>query len=471
MAVFNEPSQWDHTLGNNADVSTLPDDTSATTGVASFQKLFQIINQTPLEAGGVAPSREDFNALFKVLGDSVFYGMNGGLASYNADYDYTVGRVVLYTDNNIYKCIQANGPSSTVVAPDSDDTYWQQLDKPTSALLPNQIITSPVPLTDANLHLLDGALLSGSGAYADYVSMMSALYTADPTANCWTDEATWQASVSSYGECGKFVYDSVNNTIRLPKLTSFVQATSTASELGNLVEAGVPNITGSIDASNSSVAVEAFGETPESNTVTLGALSGIYKEQSTTSDGGGSISMLCGFTLDASKSNSIYGNSTTVQPQAIKYYCYIVLGTVSKTEIQIDIDNVMSDLALKADTDLSNTNPNQAFKNSSIEWGQPDYTSAIAITLTLGTAVSYIAPDDGFIIYTLTSMPYQDASIVVNNHNVIYFRTPSSSEATTSSGIVPVHKGDSISITATGASSGYLVRHHDYAEFVPCKGV
>ena len=65
MAVFQEPTQWDHELGNNADVSTLPDDTSATTGVASLQKLFQLINQTPLEAGGVAPSREDFNALLK----------------------------------------------------------------------------------------------------------------------------------------------------------------------------------------------------------------------------------------------------------------------------------------------------------------------------------------------------------------------------------------------------------------------
>ena len=108
MAVFQEPTQWDHELGNNADVSTLPDDTGATTGVASLQKLFQIINQTPLEAGGVAPSRGDFNALFKFLGDSIFYMQNGGLWSYNSAFDYAVGRVVLYTDGNLYKCIQAN---------------------------------------------------------------------------------------------------------------------------------------------------------------------------------------------------------------------------------------------------------------------------------------------------------------------------------------------------------------------------
>ena len=127
MAVFNEPNQWEHPLGNNADTSTLPDDAAATAGIASLQKLFQIINATPLEAGGIAPDREDVNALFKYLGDQIFYTQNGGIPSYNAAYDYVAGRVVLYNDN-IYKCIQANGVSSTVVAPGSDTAYWQRLD-------------------------------------------------------------------------------------------------------------------------------------------------------------------------------------------------------------------------------------------------------------------------------------------------------------------------------------------------------
>ena len=127
MAVFNEPAQWDHTLGNNADASTLPDDSAATAGTASLQKLFQLINATPLEAGGIAPDREDVNALFKYLGDQIFYTQNGGVPSYNADYDYVAGRVVLY-NGNLYKCIQNNGASSTVVAPDSDTAYWQRLD-------------------------------------------------------------------------------------------------------------------------------------------------------------------------------------------------------------------------------------------------------------------------------------------------------------------------------------------------------
>lgn len=126
MAIFNEPAQWTHVLGSKADVRPLPDDTSATTGLASLQKLFQMINQIPLDVGGVAPGRLDFNALFKLLGDSIFYAMNGGLASYNQAYDYPPNRVVVY-GNGLYKCIRANGPSASVVVPGTNDAVWQKI--------------------------------------------------------------------------------------------------------------------------------------------------------------------------------------------------------------------------------------------------------------------------------------------------------------------------------------------------------
>lgn len=126
MAIFNEPTQWSHVLGSKADVRPLPDDTSATTGLASLQKLFQMINQIPLDVGGVAPGRLDFNALFKLLGDSIFYAMNGGLASYNQAYDYPPNRVVVY-GNGLYKCIHANGPDASVVVPGTNDAVWQKI--------------------------------------------------------------------------------------------------------------------------------------------------------------------------------------------------------------------------------------------------------------------------------------------------------------------------------------------------------
>ena len=222
-----------------------------------------------------------------------------------------------------------------------------------SSLIPNQIIQSPVPLTDANLHLLDGALLSGDGAYADYVAMMGELYNADPTATCWTTESDWQTSLTTYGECGKFVYDSESNTLRLPKLTSFVQATNSANELGSLVEAGLPNITGQLYPTTlNEQGSDGYILTCSAYGAFSPALSkyNVFKiptpEYVPDKD--------AGVDFNASRSNPIYGNSTTVQPQAIKYYFYIVVGTLSKTDIQVNIDNVMTDLNGKADKDLSN---------------------------------------------------------------------------------------------------------------------
>ena len=462
MAVFNEPTQWDHELGNNADVSTLPDDTGATTGKASFQKLFQLINQTPLEAGGVAPEREDFNALFKILGDSVFYGMNGGLASYNSAYDYAVGRFVVY-NNTLYKCIQANGASSTVVAPDSvsplGSDYWKDIENQDStSLIPNQIIQSPVPLTDANLHLLDGALLSGSGVYADYVTMMGALYNADPTATCWTDEATWQSTVSTYGVCGKFVYDSVNNTLRLPKISGFIEGTLSATDLGKVTGAGLPNIEGSVSLLSATGLISSASVI--SGAFKLGTSRGARTDSTTIS--GNDLA------FDASLSNSIYGNSSTVQPQSVSVYYYIVVGTVSKTDIQIDIDNVLTDLNGKADTDLSNTSPSQTFKNNSISWCMPDYSAGVSLAQQSTGEQTFTITDNGFLSFTVyqSEAGSYNGYIKINDNYICLGLPMNNTSALTHTGVVPVNKNDIVKFASNSTGEGYC-----RLVFYPCKGV
>lgn len=129
MAVFNEPSQWGTSLVVNGDTNVIPQSTPAGSGALSFDDGFPQITQIPLGAGGIAPDRKDFNAVMKLLGDAVFYMQNGGLWSYSNKYDYVTGRVVLYTDGYLYLCIQANGISSTVIAPDdvNGDQYWSKI--------------------------------------------------------------------------------------------------------------------------------------------------------------------------------------------------------------------------------------------------------------------------------------------------------------------------------------------------------
>ena len=120
-----EPQKWVATLGSTADVNTIPETTPSGSGRASFSGLFPPVTQLPLDQGGIAPERGDFNALFKYLGEYLFYLMQGGMFSYSTDYDYTTGNLVMH-EGSLYLCIASNGPGSAVKYP-TDEDYWRQL--------------------------------------------------------------------------------------------------------------------------------------------------------------------------------------------------------------------------------------------------------------------------------------------------------------------------------------------------------
>ena len=120
-----EPQKWAATLGNTADVNALPATTPSGSGRASTSGLFPPVTQLPLDQGGIAPERGDFNALFKYLGEYLFYLMQGGMFSYTTDYDYTAGNLVMH-GGSLYLCIASNGPGSAIKYP-TDTAYWRQL--------------------------------------------------------------------------------------------------------------------------------------------------------------------------------------------------------------------------------------------------------------------------------------------------------------------------------------------------------
>lgn len=159
MAVFNEPTKWQTSLVNSGDANVIPQSTPVGTGEASFEEGFPQITQVPIGAGGQAPDRKDFNGLFKILGDWIFFNQNGGVSTYSEDFDYVAGRVVSYNDN-LYKCIQANGVSSTVVAPDSGTEYWQRIDNFVRSV-------NGVGADEQGNVQLDGLVKSVNGATAD----------------------------------------------------------------------------------------------------------------------------------------------------------------------------------------------------------------------------------------------------------------------------------------------------------------
>ena len=116
-----EPQKWASTLGSQSDTVTLPDEDLQ---FASFKKLFPALTQVPLSEGGVAPQRTDFNTLFKLLGDNIFYIQQGGVFSYSDTADYERGAFVKYNDE-LYLCIQDNS-SLNKHAP-TDAEYWEKV--------------------------------------------------------------------------------------------------------------------------------------------------------------------------------------------------------------------------------------------------------------------------------------------------------------------------------------------------------
>jgi len=269
---------------------------------------------------------------------------------------------------------------------------WDKIDEAISnsggARNIGEIVASTIPLTDAGLHLLDGALISGLGSYSEFVQYIANLYTNNPTANYFTDETTWQDTVNNYGVCGKFVYDSVNNTVRLPKITGKVDGTTDINALGDLEPLFIrlPNIIGAFNPGN---------HDPQTSGAFYSTWNG-SREYSSEWQGHR-------VTLDASRSSSVYsgnGSDTTIHEQAINVLLYIVIATSTKTDIDVDIDNVVSDLNGKADTDLTNITDTGYVKMAGASMPSNRY-----IDLTLGASgMKYTAPTNGyFVLYKIAS--------------------------------------------------------------------
>lgn len=265
-----------------------------------------------------------------------------------------------------------------------------------------QIITSTIPLTDAGLHLLDGSLIQGGGIYNDFVQYMANLVNLYP--QCFTDETTWQNTVSSKGVCGKFVYDSTNNTIRLPKITGFIEGTTDTTALGNLVDAGLPNITGA--ASNSNPTAATCYNNEYTGAITYSTIVGTrYFANNSIS----STDHAMGIGFDASLSNHIYGNSNTVQPQSIKVFYYIVIATTIKTDIEVDIDEVITDLNSKAnDADVVHKTGNETISDIKTFSNSPVIpTPAVNSNTTVPATTAYIN-NKFMLVSTLPASPNAD---------------------------------------------------------------
>ena len=126
---------------------------------------------------------------------------------------------------------------------------------------------------------------------------------------------------NSTGMAWMYGVDEENERIFLPRNVWFEQMSM--DDVGKAIEAGLPNITGTID----DVRGSAGGTTSSSGAIYWASSSNSWRNTVAEGNSGGS-----GISINASRSNPIYGNSDTVQPNAVKKLLYICVGnTVSDT--------------------------------------------------------------------------------------------------------------------------------------------
>ena len=165
--------------------------------------------------------------------------------------------------------------------------------------------------------------------YAGFTKKVKDAINLYPSLACSEDEWQTTALLTVGGQVGKFVVDNDAGTIRLPKIIMPIQGLTDLSKLGEIVEAGLPNITGS---GNFDVNQNETGDNWS------GAL--YYETLGSQGSTGDSLNSTR-FYFDASRSNSIYGNSNTVQPESIQYPYFIQVATGAETE-----DNIINEIEL-----------------------------------------------------------------------------------------------------------------------------
>lgn len=189
----------------------------------------------------------------------------------------------------------------------------------------------------------------------------------------------YQNMLNQYGSCGKFAW--YGTSLRFPTIDCFVKGlgkqTQIVTQLAKITGAGLPNITGT--------ATQSFFENSPTFT---GAYSYTYSGGEMIGEDRSSA-QYGKLDFDASRSNPIYGNSKTVTPINIQYpYIMSVFNRIQWTS-QADYDALIAASVDKANRNLNNvSDADNAFKQNSISWAMPDYSSSITISTTYTTLIN-----------------------------------------------------------------------------------
>lgn len=376
---------------------------------------------TPSLMSDLAPYLQDSNALWYLVTTQLAYLFQQGIAEWDAGTEYVKGSWVK-SGGSIYESLIDNNINHQVI----DINYWQKADftyggLPIGTIYSSVASDSFVPYGSV---ACDGAEYSG----ITFKDLFDNYLITGKLATCTYGE--YAQSLSTYGNCAKFAIDTVNKTFKVPTIsngTFIEQGTNNACH-----NAGLPNITGTFTALHQRpadiMATGAFEYTDQA----IGENGERNSEKETPL-----------FSFDASRSNSIYGASTTVQPKAVELRYFVVISTGDLNKADMDWSEYMVSLQGKANKNLDNIDATDDAKANIIGWSMPDYSSPINVSIN----VDYVVLSKGWIRWNYTNFQAGNKYFYVNN---IQFGEASSGGNYLNSNtfLIPVSEGDVVKAEA-----------------------
>ena len=205
------------------------------------------------------------------------------------------------------------------------------------------------------------------------------------------NNATYENEISTYGQTGAFVIE--GNDIRLPKITKYLSGYTSTLDIGVPLPAGLPNITGGLPVG------ENFSATYAPSLEFTGAFRA-YEPRNHWGTNGGWDKDNLGVDFDASRCNSVYGASDTVQPPAVQVALYIQVFNRVAMEGFVnvsDVINVIRDYTNRMDQKYQEAIDAMNRVIGSGALGMPDYERyTLLLNNTYRSSYEYTVQKDGW---------------------------------------------------------------------------
>ena len=312
MAIQNEPTRIQIPFADSGAKNVIPDTnpTPSASQAASWTDGFPSQCSLPLSAGGIPPARADFNGIFNTMSQSIRFGQEGGVWTWDATVDYAANRLVLGSDGMLYWSIAQSGPNlggAQDPTLDTAQTYWASPKVPTMPAGDDSQAVANTGFVGAAINI---AIPVGTVLWSANPAVPSGYLPCNGAA---VGRATYPELFAAIGTT--YGSGDGSTTFNLPNLMGKVPWGS-SSQVGTEMKAGLPDIAGSFTLVDN----VCVNMNPARVFVADGCFSAGGSGLRAIDNGNNGVATLNDnrtLTFRASSSNNIYGNSDTVQPPAL----------------------------------------------------------------------------------------------------------------------------------------------------------